>query len=340
MHKTSSRLGVVLLLLAGALAGCSKSNSPSSSITDPTGGSSSGASLEQSNVTSAMSGTPELIEDGIAESADQTDLSGADAMGATIDATRPIIFFRKINSVNRRFEFAFSDTDSTGRPTSVAVGIFKTLKGTFNILERTVPDSTPPDTTPPPSSGSIGMRPHPGLPDSTLHLVSKPLEDHWERHLLLKRVHINGRDSKGFTFWRVAATSGVKVTSAGATTQIMSLRIQSGDLDTTITDPLALFRLRRVLRLTAGSMVTLTATTGRNDDVVVLNYWQLRRKFHNNGDNTYTAQVRAGWLGGCNHFGVNALSHGTLFDDAAAYDSQAWILPYVVEPTELAEFMP
>jgi hypothetical protein len=303
---------------------------------DPTGGSSGGSSLAQSNVAATMSATPELVEDEISESTDQTVLSGPDGMGAALQATQPITFWRHITSVDRHFEFAFSDTDSTGKPNRVAVTIFKTLKGTFNVLERTVADSMPPDSTP-----------RPGMRDTTLHVVSKPLEDHWERHLLLEREHFAGRadgdddhDDKGFDFWRVVATSGVKVTSAGATTALSSLRIQSGDVDTTITDPLALFRLRRIFKLTSGAMVTLTATTGRNDDVVVLNYRALRVRFHNNGDNTYTAQVRAGWLAGVHHFGVNALSHGTLFDDKAAYDSQAWILPYVVTPTVLADFMP
>jgi hypothetical protein len=40
------------------------------------------------------------------------------------------------------------------------------------------------------------------------------------------------------------------------------------------------------------------------------------------------------------HLGVNALSHGTLFDDAAPYDSKVWIFPFVMKPTELAEHMP
>lgn len=307
---------------------------------DPTGGSSGGSSVEQANVSAVMSTTPELVEDEIAESPDQTSISGGDAMGTSIDAAiQPITFFRKIRSVTRNFEFAFSDTDSTGKPTTVVVTIRKRLMGSFNILERSVPD-----TVPPPSAAGLPIPPRTGLPDTTIHLVSKPLDDLWVRRLLLKRVKISDRGREGEdddnTIWRFVATSGVKVTSQGATTAISSLHIQTAALDTTITDPLAFFRLRRILKLTSGEMVTLTATTGRNDDVVVLNYRALRVRFHNNGDNTYTAQVRAGWLAGVHHFGVNALSHGTLFDDAAPYDSQAWILPYVVQPTELADFMP
>jgi len=107
-----------------------------------------------------------------------------------------------------------------------------------------------------------------------------------------------------------------------------------------ITDPLAFFRLRRLMKFDAGEQVTLIVTTGRNDDVVVLLRGRLRAKFTNNGDNTYTAEWRAPLLGGVQHVGVNALSHGTLYDDEAPYDSKAWIVPYLVNPTELAEFIP
>ena len=44
--------------------------------------------------------------------------------------------------------------------------------------------------------------------------------------------------------------------------------------------------------------------------------------------------------GGVHHFGVNALSHGTLFDDQAPYDSQSWIEPFIVHPLALADGTP
>ena len=110
--------------------------------------------------------------------------------------------------------------------------------------------------------------------------------------------------------------------------------------DTVVTDPLAFFRLKRLLKFDVVDSVKLTVTTGRNDDVVVLIHRGLRFMFRNNGDNTYTGIWRAPRLAGLNHIGVNAFSHGTLFDDALPYDSQAWILPYIVHPMELAEYMP
>jgi hypothetical protein len=66
----------------------------------------------------------------------------------------------------------------------------------------------------------------------------------------------------------------------------------------------------------------------------------LRRRFHNNGDNTYTLTWHTSPEDGIHHFGVNALSNGTLFDDQAPYDSDAWIFPYAIQPCFIAEYMP
>jgi hypothetical protein len=35
------------------------------------------------------------------------------------------------------------------------------------------------------------------------------------------------------------------------------------------------------------------------------------------------------------HFGVDAISHATLYDDTAPYDSQRWVFPYVVAPERM-----
>ena len=332
MLNRTVRNSLLPLLLVAAIAGCSKSGQSPSAVTNPGGGSTSGTQMDQAAVTATMAAEPTLVEDGIAEDPMQTTVDGGGVAGAT-DAIHPLTFWRRIDHVNRTFEFAFSDTDSTGKPTTALVTVRKQLVGTFNILAGPV---EPGMTMPPPDS---------------LNVVHKPLEDHWVRHILLKRVSpvaTSGDDAMASSddpsaprpIWRIAATSGVQVTSAGATTNIQSVRVQAGAFDTTLTDPLALYRLRRVLRFPADAMVNVTVTTGRADDVVLLYFREMRFRLKNNGDDTYSGTFRAGRYAELRHFAVNALSNGTLFDDTAPYDSQAWIFPYVVEPTELANYMP
>ena len=325
MTLRTVRNSLLPLVLIAALAGCSKkSGEAPNAVTNP-GGSSGGTQMNEAEVSATMAAEPDLVEDGLAEDAMETTLDSGAPTGATA-AIRPLTFWRHIDPTRtkRTFEFVFADTDSTGQPTTVHVTVRKALFGTFDILAGPLEPTTPLP------------------PRDSLSVVRKPLEDHWVRHLLLRRVPIDPTIDRTDTRprWRIAATSGVQVTSKGATTDITSLRVQSGALDTTITDPLALFRLRRLLRFGGGSEVTLTLTTGRNDDVALLYLRDRRFRLTNNGDGTYTGTFRAGTFAGVHHFGVNALSHGTLFDDTAPYDSQAWILPYVVDPTQLADFLP
>lgn len=325
MPTRNVRNSLLPLMLIAALAGCSKkSGEAPNAVTNP-GGSGNGTAMTEAEVTSTLAAEPDLVEDGIAESSMEMSLDSESPAGATT-AIRPLTFWRRIDFVRskRTFEFAFADTDSTGQPTTAHVTVRRLLVGTFNVLAGTAgPTATPPSR-------------------DSLDVVHKPLEDHWVRHLLLKRVPVAATGGRGDVRarWRIAATSGVQVTSKDATTNLVSLRIQSAGLDTTITDPLALFRLRRVLRFASGSDVTITLTTGRNDDVALLYLRDRRFRLANHGDGTYGGTFRAGVFAGVRHFGVNALSHGTLFDDTAPYDSQAWILPYIVDPTQLAEYLP
>jgi len=327
-----SRLTLAAALLAATalLAGCGKST-PNSPVA---GGAGSGNALDRAAVASVVATQPEVVEDGQFEATDASSLAigGGAGLAATpssaLAAIQPLRFWRVIRDVDRSFEFAFSDSDSTGRPTTAIVTVHKLLTGRFDILTGV------------PGSDSTAI-------DSTLQVLHKPLADHWVRRILLKRVM--SADST-LNPWRVVATSAVKVTSRNAATQIVSLRVQTATLDTTITTPLAFFRLRGIPELEPGAPVTLTVTTLRNDDVVVLTRVGHRFRFHNNGDDTYTGvwtlpdfRLETAALSlrpRIFHFGVNALSNGTLFDDTAAYDSQAWILPVVLKPDQIADALP
>src|SRR5439155_12148992 len=165
------------------------------------------------------------------------------------------------------------------RPTTAMVTVRRELSGTFNIVPSVPGDSTTADTA---------------------NVIHKPLLDHWVRYVLLKRV-IYG--TSNLPRWRFAGTSLVDVTSDVNTTHIQSVRVQTSTLDTLVADPVALFRLRQVLRFPALDSVRVTVTTNHPDDVVLLHHADHRRMFHNNGDGTYTIKFLTGPLAGWRHFG-------------------------------------
>jgi hypothetical protein len=135
--------------------------------------------------------------------------------------------------------------------------------------------------------------------------------------------------------------SAVKVAQVGSNTQITSVRVQSASgIDTTIADPLAIFRLPSILRFTPDDSVTVTATTMTSTDVVVLHLIDHRFRMHNNGDNTYTFGWHTGSVSGWRHFGVNAFTRGTLYDDMMPYDSQTWIVPFAVTTDPVVQTLP
>lgn len=322
--KARLGLGLALLLAAASLGGCGKNagsiTSPSGSATGSTGG--GAASTDQAEVAAAIAASPEVVEDGQYESPDAAIAEAGPA--GSLAAIRPLRWWRTIRSVERTFEFAFADTDSTGRPTVATVTIHKRLNGSFNIATAS-------------GDPSLGGEGGPTPPES-LTILRKPLEDHWVRRILLHRVRRNDQDPPA---WRIVASSGVRVTSRNHTLDIQSLRVQTADKDTTITDPLAFFFLRRIIPVNPGENVTLTLTTNQNDDAVFLMLRDGRRRFTSNGDGTYTGTWRAPLMPGLRHVGADALTHGTLFDDQAPYDAQGWILPFAVRgPAPIAEMLP
>jgi hypothetical protein len=269
---------------------------------------------------------PSLVQDGLYDSSTPATLApslrGMNQAPAT--PIEPTTFWRSITSATRDFEFAFADSDTAGQPTTALVTVNWHFLGTLNIV---------PASAAPMSAGAVAMA------ADTDNIIRKPLADHWVRRVLLKRLH-SDMDGVEHHDWHIAAISGVEVTSPEATSQILSVRVESATFDTTITDPLALIRLREILRFATDDSVNVTVTTGRADDVVLLYFGDHRDRMTNAGGNTYTGTLRAGSLEGWRHFGVNALSHGTLYDDSAAYDSKAWILPYVITTTPAVDYLP
>ena len=299
------------IITAGLLVGCSdNSTEPNRAL------SSSGYPRDrysEADLLEAMVPALTLVDEGLFADPTETSLAGSttSSQEAVASPIQPLRFWRHITDVRRSYEFAFADSDSVGHPTTAIVTIHKRFAGTFNIV------------------------PEPENEGDPRTVIQKELRDHWVRRVKLRRiVRVDGER------WRVAAVSGVNVTSREATSEIVSVHVNAGDLDATITEPLAFFNLRRILRFDEGAEVTLTVTTTRSDDVVLLYRSGHREKMTNHGDHTYTATFPAGDLEGWRHFGVNALSHGTLYDDELPYDSKAWILPYVIASTPDVDYLP
>jgi len=285
------------LFAALALAGCGRSTAPVQSAA----GSSAPAGSDQQQVATVLANNPQYVNEDAWQSSNPQTFDGAGYA-----AIRPLRFWRTITSATRTDDTQFGDPDSAGHPTLALVTVHRELMGQLNIV-----------------AGSVDPT------DTTRHLVQKPLDDLWSRKLVLRRG-LDPRD--GRVRWHLVGTSGVEVHTQGGSTHIASVRIQSGDLDTTITDPLELHRLMRVVLVEPGQPVTLTATTGNASDVVLFYGYDMRRRFKGNGDGTFTFTFPAGRSPGLHNFGVDALSNGTLLDDQAPYDANAWIFPFVTDP--------
>jgi len=289
------------LALAVTLASCSKSTSPVAG-----GGS---ASAEQLAVATAISGTSGILTDSLLDqittpaALDAQPVAGGLAGSASVQAAiTPRMWWRTVHETSASFTYAFSDSDSTGRPRQADLVVTRQLAGTLHIFKALPTDSTRLDST---------------------DIVTKPIADTWVRHVRLNRVAATG---SAHTAWRVTGASVAQVTSPGTGEQILSVRLQATGIDTTVADPTALWQFHQLFHMLAGDSVTVTATTTHTNDVVLC-YWHDRReRFHSNGDGTYTYKLRLPALehGGERFIGVTALSHGTLYDNATAYDSFAW----------------
>jgi hypothetical protein len=299
-------LAITLLLTTAALAGCGKSTKPASPL-GAAGGANGGASaVDVAQVNDAVAANPVLVnEDQFAVSTPAT-FSAAPA--GAFAAIQPLRWWRTIDSTSRSMNVVYGTPDSLGHPTTAIATITRRLIGRLTILSA---DSLPPD------SGTAPAQ-----------ITRKPIADTWVRQLALKRFPRDTASADSLPHWRIVGTSGVEVTSDNATTHIQSIHIVSGARDTTITDPLELRRLKRIMWLHSMAPVHITVTTGRASDIVFLYRSEERRHFKNNGDGTFSIDFVTGDFGGLRHFGVNAFSAGTLLDDAAPYDSQAWIVPF------------
>lgn len=327
MNRKAGLLGLVAMI--AALSGCGATKTTSSSGTLTT---------DQQDVQTTVASDPAVVDDGLFDASDPTGYSAHGASGpltgigdgndvpapGVVGAQAERRFWRTITGVTRSADIEVT-RDEQGLPVSAHVTIHKHFTGTFNVV------------TPQVVAGVGG--------DSVVvHHVSKPLKDHWVRQLWL--VHTAPRDSsEGRGRWHIVATSGIEITSEvndpdGPQPHIVSIRVQTAGLDTTLTDPAAAIPFHDLCRVPSGTPVTVTVTTQAADDFVVLMHHDGRFRLTANGDDTYSGTWDTSNFAGLKHVGVNALANGTVTNDNVAYHSHAWVFPYLNDGDVIADETP
>jgi len=296
MHRRLLITGIVLALAGALVYGCSKSpTAPAAPTTD------------NGQVSNLLTQAASLVDDQLAEDNSQVVASALRESGGLYSAqaaVKPFAWWQNITGETRTWSFAFADTDTTGHPTTCVATLSKHMTGTLVIIPVSPADSTQADTS----------------------RIDKPIDKTLTRKVMLKRMTLAGEH-----VWRVTEVSGAFVTTPGSSVDIMSLHIHSSSgVDTTITDPLQWNSLRHVLAFTTSDTVTVTATTSHTDDAVYIHRWDWRHRLRSNGDGTYTFSWVTSTWSGWRHFGIQAMTHGSIYDDTAPFDMEAWHMPFRV----------
>ena len=166
------------------------------------------------------------------------------------------------------------------------------------------------------------------LTEDSVH-IEKPFTDYAYRTYDMERVGDLADKHRG---WHIMAASGTEFWTENNTTEIVQIHVVAGDVDSVITTVSEKIPREQILTLPAETEVTLTVTTLLPDDALFLHKrGHLRRPLDVNGDNTYTITFDTPSQEGIAHLTVDAMSHGTLFDDEEPYDANAWGFVFKVE---------
>lgn len=295
MRTPVLRAAIILAFAAALAGGCGKS----STAPAPT------QTGDLAQVSATLANSASLVDDGLAESTSQVTASLGPAGTASVEtAIRPFTWWQSIAAETRTWTFAWSDSDSTGHPRTCIATLTKHMTGSLIVVPVSPSDSTQPDTT----------------------RITKALDKTLTRQVKLQLLSLSsGRQ------WKVVALTGAFVTTPNAVTHLQSIRIHtSSGIDTLITDPRAFFTLRQVLTFAGNDSVTVTATTLRTDDAVYIHRWDWRHRLKNNFNGTYSFTWVTSTWSGWRHFGIQAMSHGSIYDDTLPFDTEAWHLPFRV----------
>jgi hypothetical protein len=309
-------LALPAFVLALALAGCGS---------DPTSPAAENAtSLESAAIQAALAEVPELAETETYESPGEAEFADAyagESLFSTAAEIHPVFFYRLITKRERDVKVV---TESDTVFETARVRVEDRFAGSFNII--TV-DST--------DTGVVVNRLKKPLRDvGVMRAVFRRPVD-WETDDAALGDSARERDGR-CRGWRLVAVSNRQIASPEHTAQIVSVRLQArSGLDATITDPRELMRFPAALpKVVAGEPVKVTVQVSDPTDKVFLLCGWGRLRLRPAAEGGFEGGFKAPYDWRRFRIGVNALDRGTLFDDAAPYDSDFWgLLALAVPPT-------
>lgn len=326
------------LTLAGAtfLAGCNKedaivdpANQPPAGVTDER------SAIQQSALSDEYSSNSErTMDDGEMQPASYESSGGIGAeVGVEIDAEiRPLRFGRFIKNVTRQVVIEFGDGDSVAE-----AKVTKDIYGVFKVR---------------------GIS---GAGDTVT--VEKEFHDRSMKRIIFRRVA-----NDPVRFWRNWMPVATSLVVGGTVEPNNNIEIVRSELflpngDTVVvTDPLSHFLRYRWVRLLDGllhpdrppvpeleaeqqlTMRVTVKSASADTDIVALRFGsdtfhKHRRRMklvseEDNGDGTFTRVYEKMWtvpaLRGHFHVAIDAMTRGTIFDDAEPYSASWWGVPYRV----------
>jgi hypothetical protein len=323
MKHQSAMIGGTLLIAGLLVAGCHKND-----IAGPEG--SGGSASDFAAIKAAVLADPFVQNDEVTFSDQDMEPTDYGTFGKIDAAITPLRWGRFISGYSVNVTTTVDPGDTTATAT-----VQKTFTGTLKIRGIT------------------------GAGDTVV--ISKDFTDSSTRNVLLRK---HGQDSV-FARWIPVASSliagGTTPPPAGAGINITQVQLFIPGVDTiTVTDPTDYYLRymwlgwfhggrRNCPSLGGGEQLTLDVTVvsaSPDTDIVALRYgfdlFGHRRRQHlalisetDNGDGTFTRVYRSNqWFMHFNRgfftVGIDALTKGTLFDDAAPYSVSWWGLPYRV----------
>lgn len=316
MKRGLTLTSIAVLSLALYFLGCEKSvNAPETDLT----------SQDVAAMKLMIATDPLYTSDGIILDDQSSNSLGFQSLAKTETPIYPRAWYRRVTKVERDVQF-----DKVNDTTVVAT-VTHTLTGEVKILAKY------------------------SLQDSTVTTISKPFTQITTRKVKFYRV-VSSRDTSAR--WKPGEVSAAKGGTTNAEITINKLEVSIGDTSYTIVDPTKYFfslehqRIRPLIPFihtnTKMTVRVYVTSADPDTDFVSVHYpfFSMRpmmaRPMHvrarlvsqTQSGGAYQRVYEHTWeagIAGRNHFFVDVLTRGSLFDDTAPFSTELWGVPYITQ---------